>query len=110
GRALTVPHRGIQPVRGEQRLMRAALDDAAVIDHDNLVGIDDRREPVRDDERGAVARDSVESDLDLPLGVAVEGGGRLVEDEDRWPFQDGAGNGHALLLAAGKLQSTFAYL
>ena len=68
---------------GEQLLMRAALDDHALIEHQDLVGADDGREPMGDDERGAVLRHAVERILDVPLGVAVERGGRLVEQQDR---------------------------
>ena len=52
--------------------------------------------------------DLVERVLDLLLGVAVERAGRLVEDQDRRPFEDGAGDGDALLLAAGELEAALA--
>jgi len=35
--ALAVPHAGIKPVLREQHLVRAALDDHAVIEHENFV-------------------------------------------------------------------------
>ena len=91
-------------------MVRAALDDDAVVEHDDLVGADDGGEPVRDDQRGAVVRDLFERVLDFALGVAVERGGRLVEQQDRRRLQDGAGDGDALLLAAGKLQAALADL
>ena len=84
--------------------MRAALDDHAVVEHDDLVGADDGREPVRDDQRRAVARHPFERVLDLLLGVAVERRGRLVEEQDRRRLEDRAGDGDALLLAAGELE------
>ena len=37
----------------EQLVVRAALDDLAVLEHEDLVGAADRRQPVRDDERRA---------------------------------------------------------
>ena len=37
----------------EQLVVRAALDDLAVLEHQNLVGAADGRQPVRDDERRA---------------------------------------------------------
>ena len=52
----------------------------------------------------------VERRLDFPLGVDVERRGRLVEDEDRRRLEDGAGDRHALLLAAGQLQAALADL
>ena len=48
--------------------------------------------------------------LDFLLGVAVERGGRLVEQQDRRRLEDGAGDGDALLLAAGQLQPALADL
>src|SRR5438105_13887907 len=40
---------------------------------------------------------------DLGGGLAVEVAGRLVGDQYLWPVDQGAGQGHALLLAAGQL-------
>ena len=65
---------------------------------------------MRDDERGAVLRHLLERVLDVLLGVTVERGGRLVEHQDRRSFQDGAGDGDALLFATGKLQAALADL
>ena len=36
---------------GQQVVVLALLDDAAVLGHDDAVGVADRRQPVRDDER-----------------------------------------------------------
>ena len=55
-------------------------------------------------------RHAVERVLDFLLGVAVERRGRLVQHQDRRPLQNGAGDGDALLLAAGKLQPALADL
>src|SRR5262249_32247445 len=81
-----------------------------LIEHDDLVGVDNGREPMRDDERGAVLRHLLERILDVLLGVTVERGGRLVEQQDRRSFQDGARDGDALLLAAGQFQAALAHL
>ena len=90
--------------------MRAALDDHALVEHDDLVGADDGGEPVRDHQRGAALGHALERVLDFLLGVAVERRGRLVEQQDRRRLQDGAGDGDALLLAAGELQAALADL
>ena len=55
-------------------------------------------------------RHAVERVLDFLLGVAVERRGRLVEQQDRRAFENGAGDGDALLLAAGQLQAALADL
>ena len=41
--------------------MGPALDDAAGFEHQDLVGVDHGREPVRDDQRGAAGRDLAEA-------------------------------------------------
>ena len=52
----------------EQLVVRAALDDLAVVEHDDLVGVADRREAVRDRDRRAPVGELVERLLDLVLG------------------------------------------
>src|SRR5207253_9205921 len=66
---LQPPHLGEAPVRRDELAEVAALDDLAVVEDEDLVGIDDRREAVRDDERGAVARDLGELRLNGLLRV-----------------------------------------
>ena len=80
--------------------MRAALDDAALVDHADLVGVADRRQAVGDHDRGPSGESTVERALyeDLVLGVEVARG--LVEDHHRRVFEQQAGDGEPLLLAA----------
>jgi hypothetical protein len=47
--------------------VRAALDDAPVVHHENLLRVHDRRQPVRDHQRGPVPGDLVELLLDRAL-------------------------------------------
>ena len=46
--------------------------------------------------------------LDGALGLGVEGRGGFVEDEDRRVLDEHAGDGEALLLAAGELDAALA--
>jgi hypothetical protein len=62
GLALAVPHRGIGAAAGEQVGMGATLDDLAVDEDEDLVGIDDGGEAVGDDQRGAIPEISVSAD------------------------------------------------
>src|SRR5947199_4983632 len=110
GLALAVPQAGIEAVPRQQLMVRAALDDQALIEHDDLIGPDDSGETVRDDERRTILRDSIERVLDLFLRVAVERGGRLVEQQDRRRLEDGSRDGDALLLPAGELQAALSHL
>jgi len=65
---------------------------------------------VRDDQRGAVLCHPIERVLDVLFGVTIERRGRLVQEQDRRAFEDGTGDGYALLLAAGKFEPAFADL
>jgi hypothetical protein len=67
-----------------------------VLEHDDQAGVADRREAVGDDDRGAAGEQAAQALLDAVLGVDVDVGGRLVEDQDpgigdqragswRWP-------------------------
>ena len=64
-------------------VLRAALGDAPCFQHHDLVGVDDRGEAVRDHERRAPDHEIVEARLHRTLGLGVEGGGRLVEEQER---------------------------
>ena len=80
--------------------MRARFDDASGVDHDDAVGVDDRREAVRDHDRGPAAQRLVERPLDRELRLGVEVRGRFVEDHDRRVLQQEPRDREALLLAA----------
>ena len=84
--------------------MVALLDDPALGDDGDLVGVLDGGQPVRDDQRGAPAAQLVECLLDQDLGGVVQRGGGLVEDQDRRVLEEDARDGQPLLLAAGQLE------
>ncbi len=85
--------------------MRAAFGNHALIQHDDAIGIDHRREPMRDDQRRTATAHAFERILDFLFGIAVQRRRGLVEHEDRRALENGAGNGHALLFATGQLQA-----
>ena len=74
--------RRVEPALREQLVVRALLDDPAVLEDDDQVGVADRREAVRDDERGPAVQQAAERLLDLALGADVDRARRLVEDQD----------------------------
>ena len=86
--------------RAEQFFVRAPLDDAAAVEHQNQVGPANGGQPMRNDERRAIEHQRRQRILHQQLRLAVERRGRLVEDEDRRVPQDGAGDGQALALTA----------
>ena len=79
--------------------MRALLDDAAVLEDDDQVGVADGREAVRDHERRPAGEEGAERPLDLPLGADVDRGSRLVEDQDARVGEQGARERDELALA-----------
>ena len=85
-----------------------ALDDLAVLEHEDLVGAADRRQPVRDDERRAALAQAPQAVLDHRLALAVEARRGLVEDEDARVGEDGPRDRDALALAAGELDAALA--
>src|SRR5215207_4991125 len=82
--------------------MRAFLDKPALVEDEDAVGGPDGGEPVGDDERRAAPHEAIERLLHGALALGVEGGRRLVEEEDRRVLQDCTGDGDALALAAGE--------
>jgi len=91
----------------EQLRGAASLDDAAFVHDEDLVRVEGGREAMGDDERRRVVRSRFEVDEDRLLDLAIEGGGRLVEDEDGGVFQDDARDGDPLVqLEGGRLGTT----
>ena len=80
--------------------MTSLRNDAAMFQHDNAVGLLNGREPVRNDERGAVLRGIVERLLHEPFAGGIERAGGLVEQQDGRILQDRASNRDALPLSA----------
>src|SRR6185437_10484533 len=105
---LAAPQRGVIAVLRDQFAVAALLDDAAVFEHDQAVHLRDGGEPVRDGDYGLAGHQRAETRLDRGFDFAVERRGRLVEYQDRRVFQNDAGDGDALALAAGQLDAAFA--
>ena len=92
----------------EQLGVRAALDDLAALEDEDLIGVHDGREPVRDDEHGAAGEQSVDRFLHEALRLRVERGRRFVEDEDRRIGEQRARDRQALALTAGEPRAALA--
>src|SRR5262249_60874978 len=97
---LLVVQLAVSAVDGEQFLMRAALDDLAVLEHQDLVGAADGREPVGDDEGGAAGAQRLQAILNHRFALAVEARGRLVENQDPRVGENRARDRDALPLPA----------
>ena len=91
----------IQPALGHQLFMGAPLDDAAVLHHQDLIGVLDGGQPVGDGEDGLSFRQGGQGLLDQVFVLRVHAGSGLVQDDDGRVFQDGPGDGDPLFLPAG---------
>ena len=83
--------------------MGPAFDDAALLEHDDLVAVADRAQPVGDDQAGTAPAAEVE--VDRQLGLRVERARRLVEHEHRRLQRQRAGDLHPLALPAAEVPS-----
>src|SRR5699024_9951957 len=88
---------------GDQFVVAAALDDAALFQDDDAVGVADGGQPVGDDEGGAAVHQAVHAGLDHRLGAGVDGAGGLVQDQHRRVGHRRPGNGQQLALALGQV-------
>ena len=75
--------------------MRSAVDEPPLIEDEDLVGVDDGGEAVRDDDGRAIPGEGAERLLDAALGMGVRLGGRLVEEEDPRIGEECAGEGES---------------
>ncbi len=98
----------VQATLGHEILVGAHLDDALVLQHHDQVGVADGGEAVGDDDGGAALHQPFQRLLDQELGLGVHRRGGLVQHQDRRIFEDGAGDGQALLLPARELDAALA--
>ena len=95
----------IAALEGEEVVVVAALDDLAVFQHHDGVGVSDGGEAVGDDEGGAVLHQVVHALLDVALGAGVDGGGGLVQHQDRRVGDGSAGDVQKLALSLGQIRA-----
>lgn len=72
--------------------MTALRDDAALLQHDDAVGLLHGSEAVRDNQRAAILRRIVQRPLHQPFAGGIERAGGLVEQQDGRILQDRAGD------------------
>src|ERR1700730_2411893 len=107
---LVPPQRGVMSAQAQQLLVRALLDDAALIEHDQTVHPRNGGQPVRHRNHSLARHQRLQARLDGGLDLAVERGGWLVEHQDRRILEDLTRNGDALALAARELHAALADL
>ena len=85
--------------------MGAGFHDFPVVQHQDLAGILDGREPVGDDKGGPPHHEPVQGFLDDPFAFRIQGGSGFVQDQDPGILQESPGYGDALALAAGHVDA-----
>jgi hypothetical protein len=90
--------------------MSPVLDDPAMLENDDQVGVANRRKAMGDDEGGAACQEPPEGDLDSALRADVHTRRCLVEDQDARIGEQGACEGDELTLAQGQPRSALGHL
>ena len=101
---------GVRAAGGHQLVVRASLDDASVVEDDDEVGAANRGQAVCDDERCSSCQQVTQPSLDPALGTDVDGGRRLVEDQDVRIGEQRAGERDELPLAQREPEATLSEL
>lgn len=91
---------GVMPLVGEEFGVGADLGDAALVHDHNAVGVFDGGQAMGNHQRGAVLHQPVQCRLHRAFGLGVERAGSLIQNQDGGVFQQGAGDGQPLALAA----------
>ena len=88
-------------------VMVAGLDDAPLVDDQDLIGVANGIEPVGNDQQGLTPAQLGDGLLDVALVVGVHAGSGLIQNDDGGILQNAAGNGDPLPLSTGETGSTF---
>ena len=89
----------ILAVLGNQLVVRAALDDAALFEHHDAVAVAHGGKAVRDDKRGAALHQGIHARLHERLGAGIDGAGRFIENQHGRIGDGRARDGEQLTLA-----------
>ena len=81
--------------------MVAGLNDAPLVDNQDLIGVTNGIEPVGNDQQGLAPAQLGDGLLDVALIVGVHAGSGLIQNDDGSILQNAASNGDPLPLSAG---------
>src|SRR3954471_19251700 len=101
---------GIKTARVQQLFMVATLHNFASAQDQDLIGISNCPQAVRDDKTGAARHQSLQGLLNQRLGPGINAGRRLVENENGRVFQERSCDANALLFSDAELNATLADL
>ena len=88
--------------------MRAALDDSPIAQHHDLIGVLHGRDAVGNQHRRPLPQDRIQAAQDSLFGSRIHAGKGIVQDQNFGIADHGAGDGRALLLAAGERDAALA--
>ena len=107
---LRVKQLAVHAILFKQLLMRALLSNHAVLHDQYLVGFENRRKPMCDDDARPPNHEPLKRLLNRMFGNRVERTRSFVENQNLRVLQDDARKRQALLLATRKLQAAVAHL
>ncbi len=88
--------------------MGSLLDDAAILNNQNSVGVDHGCEPMGNDNAGAAFRQCLERSLNRRFAFGIQRRGCLIQKQNWRVLENGARDCDALALAAGQGDAAFA--
>src|ERR1700748_1023634 len=86
--------------------MSSTLNDASVLNHQDLIGSANRGEPVCNHKNSTALHQEIETALNQGFGFGIERAGGFIKDEDTRIGQNGPRDRNALTLATGKSDTT----
>lgn len=89
-------------------LGRVELANLALVEHEHTIVVEDCCEAMRDRENRAACKRRAYRRLYKRVGSEIDGGGRLVEDEDLRVAEEGAREAHKLALADANVVAALA--
>ena len=99
---------GVEAVGRQELVVTAPLDDAAAVEHQDLVGADDGGQAMGDHHGGATRERRGQRLLHQRLVLGIEVAGGLVEHDDRGVLHQHPGDGEALALASRQAMAALA--
>ena len=99
---------GVEAALRDEGVVRAALDDLALVHDEDQVGVADGRQAMRDDEGRAAGEQLLQRCLDELLAARVDAGGGLVQDEDARVGEQSARDAEELALTLAEVAAALA--
>jgi len=106
---MSTPQAGIDAIGGHELVVPAAFDQSSAIEHQDLVGVDHRLQPVGNQQDRPSPSLSDQGCQHLTFGLSIQLGGRLVEHQEARVPEPGAADGDSLTLTPAESLSELTY-